>query len=285
MPNQHHQPSAAGTTTTTNQKIAAFFKSLKSSTNQQQSVKPEVANDEVPAKKPASVATPSNRLEIAYKVNLGSLQRLDMYICDIIARALHVELFEFVPAESGSVVVDEAFSTPEPAAINQPSASNTWQKLNISGPLFMTRRRRKPYFGIIILNKLGLDNFVGQLGGDGDGCVLEYKLDEKSAFISWKAASSTKGCKIYGIWFSPSGYLAQQHPEEVPQSTSALSTPSDGQPWFSDFRKVSSVFSSARTQLMASSVRASEAVQHSQHKQNRSPLEQQLLSILKVQQF
>lgn len=66
------------------------------------------------------------KAEIAFRMNLNSLKRLDPYVTDIVARASHVVLY--------------AHSVPSSQFPVDSTVPPSWDKQEVEGTLFITKR-------------------------------------------------------------------------------------------------------------------------------------------------
>ncbi|RGB28484.1 hypothetical protein C1646_629557 [Rhizophagus diaphanus] len=97
-------------------------------------------------------------------VNLNVLRRHDQNIVEIIDSSSYVVVYKF---DKGA-----------------------WTKKGVEGTLFVFKRCVQPVYGFIVMNRLGIDNFMAPLT---DGMELEFK-DE---YIIYR---TTDDDDIHGIW-------------------------------------------------------------------------------------
>ncbi|KAJ3327978.1 mRNA-decapping enzyme 1B, partial [Kappamyces sp. JEL0680] len=90
------------------------------------------------------------------QINLKVLAKYDKSISAILETTSHVVLYDFE------------------------LASQTWKKRGIEGTLFLYERTVEPRFGVIVLNRLGLDNLEMKISSEMQiqlsGDYLMYKF-------------------------------------------------------------------------------------------------------------
>jgi mRNA-decapping enzyme 1B len=106
--------------------------------------------------------------ETRRKANLRSLQRLDSNIVDLAITATHVVLYEFS------------------------NAKRTWEKKNIEGSLFVTKRSDAPRFKLIILNRSSNENLEVPI-------TASFQMQVKDPYMIFRDGCSQD--EIRGIWF------------------------------------------------------------------------------------
>ncbi|CAG8531184.1 1006_t:CDS:2, partial [Ambispora leptoticha] len=98
-------------------------------------------------------------------VNLSVLRRHDKNIVEIIDSSSHVVVYKF------------------------DTQTTSWTKKGVEGTLFVFKRCIQPVYGFIVMNRVGIDNFVASLTDNMD-------IESKNGYIIYKA---DKG-EIHGIW-------------------------------------------------------------------------------------
>ncbi|KAF6023807.1 DCP1A [Bugula neritina] len=104
------------------------------------------------------------------KINLATLQHKDPFITNIRANAKHVNLYTYK------------------------AEANEWEKTDIEGALFVYARSAPPFYGFMILNQHGTNNFVQPIEAN-----LEFQL--QVPFLLYSKLSPSVDGYIYGIWF------------------------------------------------------------------------------------
>ena len=108
------------------------------------------------------------------RANLRVLQRIDSNIVDLAITATHVVLYEFN------------------------NAKRTWEKKNVEGSLFVTKRSDAPRFKLIVLNRSSTDNLEVPI-------TATFQMQVKEPYMIFRdsAASKEQGADetIRGIWF------------------------------------------------------------------------------------
>ena len=108
------------------------------------------------------------------KANLRVLQRIDPNIVDLAITATHVVLYEFS------------------------NIKRNWEKKNVEGSLFVTKRSDTPRFKLIVLNRSSTENLEVPITATFQMQVKEpYMIFRDSAASAAGAADET----IRGIWF------------------------------------------------------------------------------------
>eukprot|EP00581_Thalassiosira_minuscula_P007084 CAMPEP_0183703704 /NCGR_PEP_ID=MMETSP0737-20130205/1351_1 /TAXON_ID=385413 /ORGANISM="Thalassiosira miniscula, Strain CCMP1093" /LENGTH=266 /DNA_ID=CAMNT_0025930501 /DNA_START=44 /DNA_END=844 /DNA_ORIENTATION=+ len=111
--------------------------------------------------------------ETRRKANLRVLQRIDSNIVDLAITATHVVLYEFN------------------------NDKRTWEKKNVEGSLFVTKRSDAPRFKVIVLNRSSTENLEVPI-------TASFQLQVKEPYMIFRDSSATKaGAEemIRGIWF------------------------------------------------------------------------------------
>lgn len=112
--------------------------------------------------------------ETRRKANLRVLQRIDPNIVDLAITATHVVLYEFN------------------------NAKRTWEKKNVEGSLFVTKRSDAPRFKLIVLNRSSTENLEVPI-------TASFQMQVKEPYMIFRdsSASSIPGADetIRGIWF------------------------------------------------------------------------------------
>ena len=109
--------------------------------------------------------------ETRRKANLRSLQRLDSNIVDLAITATHVVLYEFS------------------------NSKRTWEKKNIEGSLFITKRSDSPRFKLIVLNRSSNENLEVPI-------TASFQMQVKEPYMIFRDGAASKGAEeIRGIWF------------------------------------------------------------------------------------
>ena len=99
------------------------------------------------------------------KANLRVLQRIDSDIVDLAITATHVVLYEFS------------------------NAKQNWEKKNVEGSLFVTKRSDAPRFKLIVLNRSSTENLEVPI-------TAQFQMQVKDPYLIFREGSS-----IRGIWF------------------------------------------------------------------------------------
>ncbi|KAI9103267.1 hypothetical protein DFS34DRAFT_576537, partial [Phlyctochytrium arcticum] len=97
--------------------------------------------------------------------NLQVLQRHDPSISHILDRSTHVVAYDFDPSNA------------------------SWTKKGIEGTMFVFRRAIEPYFGVFVMNRLGLENLTMLISGD-----MEVQLLQE--FVIYRKPDDT----VHGLW-------------------------------------------------------------------------------------
>lgn len=100
------------------------------------------------------------------QLNLATLQRSDPRITQVIETAAHVTLYRFS------------------------KETNSWEKKDIEGSLFIVRRNAKPFFQFWVMNRLNTNDMVEDLGPD-------FQLQIAEPYLLYR---NNKG-EVNGIWF------------------------------------------------------------------------------------
>ena len=112
--------------------------------------------------------------EARRKANLRVLQRLDSGIVDLAITASHVVLYEFNNGKSN------------------------WEKKNVEGSLFVTKRAESPRFKLIVLNRSSTENLEVPISST-------FQLQNRDPYMIFKdTRTDSSGVveeKIRGIWF------------------------------------------------------------------------------------
>ncbi|CAG8456462.1 4924_t:CDS:2 [Ambispora gerdemannii] len=98
-------------------------------------------------------------------VNLSVLRRHDKNIVEIIDGSSHAVVYKF------------------------DNQTTSWTKKGVEGTLFVFKRCIQPVYGFIVMNRLGIDNFVAPLTDNMD-------IELKNTYIMYK----TDKDEIHGIW-------------------------------------------------------------------------------------
>ncbi|KAH7287091.1 hypothetical protein KP509_32G037800 [Ceratopteris richardii] len=104
--------------------------------------------------------------ESTWELNRTVLQRIDHHIEDILITAGHVTLYEF-DVDAGQ-----------------------WSRKDVEGSLFVVKRRTKPRFQFIVMNRRSTENLVEDLLDD-----FEYEL--QVPYLLYRNAAQ----EVNGIWF------------------------------------------------------------------------------------
>ena len=117
----------------------------------------------------ATITTDARR-----KANLRVLQRIDSSILDIAGSATHVVLYEFNNAEQ------------------------KWQKIDVEGSLFLSKRSDAPRFKLVVMNRNSRDNFDVPITG-------KFQMQVRDPYLIFREEKGVEGSsgssKILGIWF------------------------------------------------------------------------------------
>ncbi|PWN38710.1 PH domain-like protein, partial [Ceraceosorus guamensis] len=77
--------------------------------------------------------------------------------------------------------------------------SSAWSKTSIEGPLFIYSRSSSPTYGLFVLNRNGMDNFIATLGERDE-------VDCNEGFFIYRPAAEEgqeeeeESSRTYGIW-------------------------------------------------------------------------------------
>jgi hypothetical protein len=107
------------------------------------------------------------------KMNLRVIQRIDSSAISIKQVASHVAMYSF------SV------------------ESQEWVKLDIDGPLFLYEKSVSPFYGCIVLNRLGLTNFSTFINSN-------QILTSMDNYLMYRDTQDPSLSTIYGFWFHDS---------------------------------------------------------------------------------
>ncbi|KAI9295738.1 PH domain-like protein [Neoconidiobolus thromboides FSU 785] len=102
--------------------------------------------------------------KIQYDLNLKVIKRYDPNIIAILDSSSHSVIYDFDEKQIG------------------------WKLANYSGPLFLFKRKIAPFYGIFILNRENLNNFIFYLSNE---CQVSY-----NEYINVKRPENG----IFGIW-------------------------------------------------------------------------------------
>ena len=113
--------------------------------------------------------------EARKRANLRSLQRIDKHTIDIIGVATHVVLYEFL--------LDH----------------NQWDKCNVEGSLFLTKRNETPRFQLVVLNRNSTENLEVPIHPG-------FQMQLNEPYLIFKnegegGGSGDSGQRIRGLWF------------------------------------------------------------------------------------
>eukprot|EP00566_Odontella_aurita_P015727 CAMPEP_0113548080 /NCGR_PEP_ID=MMETSP0015_2-20120614/12702_1 /TAXON_ID=2838 /ORGANISM="Odontella" /LENGTH=280 /DNA_ID=CAMNT_0000448685 /DNA_START=200 /DNA_END=1042 /DNA_ORIENTATION=+ /assembly_acc=CAM_ASM_000160 len=108
--------------------------------------------------------------EARRNANLRVLQRLDSSILDIAGSATHVVLYEFDNSEQ------------------------KWEKRNVEGSLFVSKRSDSPRFKLVVLNRNSRDNFEVPVTG-------KFQMQVRDPYLIFREEKAGNQTKILGIWF------------------------------------------------------------------------------------
>ncbi|KAL7543775.1 hypothetical protein ACHAXR_013088 [Thalassiosira sp. AJA248-18] len=111
--------------------------------------------------------------ETRRKANLRVLQRIDSNIVDLAITATHVVLYEFN------------------------NAKRTWEKKNVEGSLFVTKRSDAPRFKLIVLNRSSTENLEVPI-------TASFQMQVKEPYMIFRDSSASIAGEdetIRGIWF------------------------------------------------------------------------------------
>lgn len=116
--------------------------------------------------------------ETRRKANLRVLQRLDSNIVDLAITATHVVLYEYS------------------------TTTAQWEKKNVEGSLFVTKRSDAPRFKLIILNRSSTENLEVPITATFQMQVKEpYMIFRDGTAMGGGSGSSGANETIRGIWF------------------------------------------------------------------------------------
>lgn len=115
------------------------------------------------------------------QANLRVLQRLDPSVLDIVCGATHVVLYEFSQQKQH------------------------WEKKNVEGSLFITKRASEPLFKLLVLNRSSTQNLEVPIG-------INFQMQVREPYLIFR--SQDGDATIRGLWFhdnnercTVSGYL------------------------------------------------------------------------------
>ncbi|KAI3639671.1 hypothetical protein MIR68_002365 [Amoeboaphelidium protococcarum] len=115
-----------------------------------------------------SLKSPS-KAEIAHKVNMSTLNRIDLQIMDIVDKCTNATLYEY-DAKKNDIV-----------------------KRNCEGILFLVKRSVEPFYGLVLLNRLGPENFTTTLHP-------RVKFNQYSSGGDKQMLIFQDGVRIYGLY-------------------------------------------------------------------------------------
>jgi mRNA-decapping enzyme 1B len=101
------------------------------------------------------------------KANLRVLQRIDCNIVDLAITATHVVLYEY-------------------------SKNNCWEKMNVEGTLFVTKRSDVPRFKLIVLNRSSTENVEVPI-------TASFQMQVKDPYLIFR--ESAQSSDFRGFWF------------------------------------------------------------------------------------
>lgn len=107
------------------------------------------------------------------KANLRVLQRIDPNIVDLAITATHVVLYEFS------------------------NIKRNWEKKNVEGSLFVTKRSDTPRFKLIVLNRSSTENLEVPI-------TATFQMQVKEPYMIFRDSAASAGAAdetIRGIWF------------------------------------------------------------------------------------
>ena len=144
--------------------------------------------------------------ETRRKANLRVLQRIDHNIVDLAITATHVVLYEY-------------------------SKNNCWEKMNVEGTLFVTKRSDVPRFKLIVLNRSSTENMEVPI-------TASFQMQVKDPYLIFRESAQSKDFR--GFWFHDGEERDRiaSHLEQVVKSliqleeleTQQLNTPSSFNP-------------------------------------------------------
>ena len=108
--------------------------------------------------------------ETRRKANLRVLQRIDSNIVDLAITATHVVLYEYSLTKK------------------------TWEKKNVEGSLFVTKRSDAPRFKLIVLNRNSTDNLEVPI-------TSTFQMQVRDPYMIIRDSSNGNNQAIRGIWF------------------------------------------------------------------------------------
>lgn len=117
--------------------------------------------------------------EARKRANLRVLQRLDKHTLDIIGLATHVVLYQFRTQD------------------------NQWEKCNVEGSLFVTKRSEAPRFKMIVLNRNSTQNLEVGIHSSFQMQLREPYLIFRDVVLDSGSENGSGGkeAKIRGLWF------------------------------------------------------------------------------------
>lgn len=105
--------------------------------------------------------------ETRRKANLRVLQRIDRNIVDLAVTATHVALYEY-------------------------SKNNCWEKMNVEGTLFVTKRSDVPRFKLIVLNRSSTENMEVPI-------TASFQMQVKDPYLIFRESAQSNDFR--GFWF------------------------------------------------------------------------------------
>ncbi|KAL3757425.1 hypothetical protein ACHAWU_005156 [Discostella pseudostelligera] len=105
--------------------------------------------------------------ETRRKANLRVLQRIDRNIVDLAITATHVVLYEY-------------------------SKNNCWEKMNVEGTLFVTKRSDVPRFKLIVLNRSSTENMEVPI-------TASFQMQVKDPYLIFRESAQSNDFR--GFWF------------------------------------------------------------------------------------
>mmetsp|Transcript_6282 Transcript_6282/g.7669 ORF Transcript_6282/g.7669 Transcript_6282/m.7669 type:complete len:256 (-) Transcript_6282:200-967(-) len=106
------------------------------------------------------------------EINVATLKKLDPSITEVIATSSHASMYQF-----------------ETSAVK-------WEKIECEGPLFIVKRNSDPRFGLIIANRVGLENFI-------HGIDSSFHIELVEPYLIFKSVSNSNESPIIrGLWLS-----------------------------------------------------------------------------------
>ena len=126
------------------------------------------------------------------RANLRVLQRLDRNIVDLAITATHVVLYEYKKQETTTTTTTMTTTTTTTSASSNSNSSSCWEKMNVEGSLFVTKRADAPRFKLIVLNRSSTENLEVPI-------TASFQLQVKDPYLIFRESPSSNYFR--GFWF------------------------------------------------------------------------------------